>query len=116
MKRTREQLKADLMKKAEEQIDRLLEWEAKTDRPTLTQFENEVLGVRRTLSEGMLEALLTGQEARAPAARVVCPQCGQPMADKGLQTKVIETRVGTLRVKRQYYHCADCHVGLFPPG
>ncbi len=116
MKRTREQLKAELMKKAEEQIDRLLNWEAKTDRPTLTQFENEVLGARRALSEGMLEALTTGQEARAPAEGVACPHCGQPMADKGAQTKVIETRVGTIRVKRQYYYCADCQVGLFPPG
>ncbi len=62
MKRTRAQIKAELMKKAEEQIERLLEWEKKTDAPTLTQFENEVLMTRQVLSEAMLETMMTGQE------------------------------------------------------
>ena len=68
MKRTREQIKAELMKKAEEEIDRLLSWEEKADKPTLTQFEDQVLATRRVLSEAMLEALMTGQET-LPARR-----------------------------------------------
>ena len=47
MKRTREQIKAELMKKAEQEIDCLLDWEEKADKPTLTQFENQVLTTRK---------------------------------------------------------------------
>ncbi len=116
MKRTRDQIKAELMKKAEEEIDRLLSWEEKADKPTLTQFEDQVLASRRVLSEAMLEALITGQENGQPAERVVCPQCGQPVENKGAHTKQVETRAGSLRLKRQYVYCPHCRKGFFPPG
>ena len=116
MKRTREQIKAELMKKAEQEIDRLLDWEEKADKPTLTQFENQVLMRRKALSEAMLEGVVASQETRQPAEPVQCPQCGGPMENKGLQTKEVETRAGTLRLRRQYHYCAHCQVGFFPPG
>ena len=112
MKRTREQIKAELMAKAEEEIDRLLSWEEKTDKPTLTQFKDQVLATRRVLSE----ALLTGQENCQPAERVVCPKCGQAVENKGAHTKQVETRAGSLRLKRQYEYCPHCQAGFFPPG
>ena len=71
MKRTREQIKAELMKQAEQEIDRLLDWEEKADKPTLTQFENQVLITRKALSEAMLEGVMAGQESRQPAEPVV---------------------------------------------
>ena len=116
MKRTREQIKAELVKKAEQEIDRLLDWEEKADKPTLTQFENQVLTTRKALSEAMLEAVLAGQEARQSAEPVLCPQCGQPTENKGLQMKEVETRAGTLRLRREYHYCAHCRVGFFPLG
>jgi hypothetical protein len=116
MKRTREQIKADLMKKAEGEIDRLLSWEEQTAQPTLTQFEDQVLASRRVLSEALLAALMTGQENGQPAERVVCPQCGQPATNKGVHTKQVETRAGSLQLKRQYEYCPHCRAGFFPPG
>jgi hypothetical protein len=116
MKRTREQIKAELMKKAEQEIDRLLEWGEKADQPTLTQFENQVLLTRKVLSEAMLESVLGGQETRQPAEPVKCPKCGQLTENKGLRTKEVETRAGTLRLRRQYHYCAQCQAGFFPPG
>lgn len=116
MKRTREQMKAELMKKAEQEIDRLLDWEERADKPTLTQFENQVLQARRALSEALLDGVLAGQETRRPAEPVKCPTCGQPTENKGLQTKEVETRVGTLRLRRQYQYCAHCQAGFFPLG
>ena len=116
MKRTREQIKAELMKKAEQEIDHLLDWEEKADKPTLTQFENQVLTTRKALSEAMLEGVLAGQEMRQSAEPVLCPKCGQPTENKGLQTKEVETRAGMLRLRRQYHYCAPCQVGFFPLG
>ena len=116
MKRTREQIKAELMKKAEQEIDRLLDWEEKADKPTLTQFENQVLTTRQVLSEAMLESVLAGQETCQPAEPVVCPKCGQPTENKGLHTKEVETRAGRLRLRREYHYCPHCHAGFFPPG
>src|SRR5512136_1128157 len=116
MKRTREQIKAELMKKAEQEIDRLLDWEEQADKPTLTQFENQVLTTRKVLSEAMLEGVLAGQETRQPAEPVVCPKCGQPTENKGPRTKEVETRAGTLRLRRQYHYCPQCQAGFFPPG
>jgi hypothetical protein len=116
MKRTREQIKAELMKKAEQEIDRLLDWEEQADKPTLTQVENRVLTTRKVLSEAMLEGVLAGQETRQSAEPVMCPQCGQPTENKGLHTKEVETRAGTMRLRRQYQYCAHCQVGFFPLG
>jgi hypothetical protein len=116
MKRTREQIKAELMKKAEQEIDRLLDWEEQAEKPTLTQFENQVLMTRKVLSEAMLEGVLAGQETRQPAEPVRCLKCGQPAENKGLRTKEVETRAGTLRLRRQYHYCAHCHAGFFPLG
>jgi hypothetical protein len=116
MKRTREQIKAELMKKAEQEIDRLLDWEEQADKPTLTQVENRVLTTRKALSEAMLEGVLAGQETRQSAEPVMCPQCGQPTENKGLHTKEVETRAGTMRLRRQYQYCAHCQVGFFPLG
>ena len=116
MKRTREQIKVELMKKAEQEIDRLLDWEETAGRPTLTQFENQVMMTRKALSEAMLEGIMAGQETRQPAEAVRCPKCGQPTENKGLQTKEVETRVGTLRLRRQYHYCPHCQAGFFPLG
>ena len=116
MRRTRAQIRAELVKKAQEEIDRLLDWEEQTEKPTLTQVENEILSTRKVLGEAMLEAALTGQEAREPVEAARCPQCGRAMEAKGRQMRVVETRVGTLRLEREYYYCADCEVGFFPPG
>jgi hypothetical protein len=116
MKRTREQIKAELMKKAEQEIGRLLDWEEKADKPTLTQFENQVLRTRQALSEAMLDSVTAGQETRQPAEPVKCPQCGQPTENKGLQTKAVETRAGTLRLRRQYHYCPHCQARFFPLG
>jgi hypothetical protein len=116
MKRTRGQIKAELMRKAEEQIERLLDWQAGSAKPTLSQIEEEVLAARRALSAEMVQALLRGEEAREPSAAPRCPGCGQAMENKGKQAKVVESRVGRVLLERDYYYCAGCEAGFFPPG
>lgn len=116
MKRSREQIKAELLKRFEQEVDELLEWQEQSQSPNLSQFEDEILAARKEISIALLEEMLQGEEQREPVEAPRCAKCGQPMEGKGKQPQVIETRVGTLRQEREYYYCAHCKVGVFPPG
>jgi hypothetical protein len=116
MKRTRAEIKAEIMKRFETELDQLLEWQAKAHQPDLTQFENEILSARKAMSVEMMKAMLEGEQANTPIEAPKCPKCGKTMEDKGKRPQMIETRLGTIRVEREYYACAECGGGIFPPG
>ena len=116
MKRTRDQLKAELLAEAEVLIDELLEWDENTPAPTLTQLEDVLLKLRRRLSERMAESVLREQEATRPVPGPVCPSCHQEMHYKGLKKVTMESRLGVLELERSYHYCDRCRSGLFPPG
>jgi hypothetical protein len=115
MRRTREQLEAELLVEAKAAIEELVGWERQADAPTLTEMEDRVLALRQRLGQGLLEALIEDQEARQPAVAPVCRQCGAGMRYKGQKETHIESRLGGLAVQRGYYYCARCESGLFPP-
>jgi hypothetical protein len=116
MKKTREQQKAELMKKYEAELDQILEWQEKADYPNLTQFENEILAMRKRNGIEVMKTLLQGEQSSTPVEIPKCPKCGQGMETQGKRPKVIETRIGTLHVEREYYYCQNCQEGIFPPG
>jgi len=116
MKRSREQIKVELLKRLEQEVDELLDWQAQSQAPNLSQFEDEILAARKEISIAMLEELLQGEEQREPVEAPRCGKCGRPMEGKGKQPQVLETRVGTLRLERDYYYCSHCKAGVFPPG
>lgn len=115
MKRTRQQKKSDLMSKAEQLIDQLLDWDLQTERPDLTQIEDIVLKLRKELGQEMAETLLAGQAERNPVPGPACPQCGKEMHYKGQRKKRVESRAGGLEVERGYYVCRACDETIFPP-
>jgi hypothetical protein len=115
MRRTAEQLEAELMAEAKALIAELIAWERQAGAPKLSQMEEKVLAVRQELGQHLLKALVEDQEARQPAAPAQCPTCGAEMRYKGQKGSAIETRVGGIRVERGYYYCAHCESGLFPP-
>jgi hypothetical protein len=115
MKKNREQLKAEFIAEAEELFDELMKWEARSDKPNLTEIEEIVLKLRKRFGERMAEKVILRQEARQPAERVRCPPCGREMVPKGMKDNQVESQIGNLKLERSYYYCPDCKQGLFPP-
>lgn len=116
MKRTREQIKAELMKRIEKEIDEMLDWREGSAPPNLSQIEEEILKTRKGISQAMIEGLISGEESQGPVKAPECPKCHVEMENKGKRERVVETRLGTLRMKREYYACPECGEGFFPPG
>ena len=115
MKKTREQRRVELKAKADEIIERLLDWTDAVERPNLTQIEDIVLGLREELSQSMVENVISAQESVQPAAQMRCPTCGGEMRAKGRRPRQLESRVGEMRLERGYYTCPQCGSGIFPP-
>ena len=115
MKKGREKLKAELLAKAEAEIEGLLDWHEANERPTFSELETEVLEVRRKLGQEMSQVLLEDQACNRPVPGPKCERCGQEMGYKGQKGKLVRSNVGQVKVERGYYYCQDCRVGFFPP-
>lgn len=116
MPRTRGELKAELQAEAERLIEALLNWTEETEVPDLTAIEDQVLKMRQQFSAKLAEAAVDQQPTAQPLT-VRCPQCGRRMHPKEKwQRRRVESRVGEVPLKRAYYYCDHCRVGLFPPG
>lgn len=117
-KRTREELRAELLQEAEGVVDELLDWHegAGHETPTLTDIEDVILELRKRLSAKMAEVVIQDQAATKLMPGPLCPTCGREMHYKGQKANTVETRVGTVTAERAYYYCPACQRGLFPPG
>jgi uncharacterized protein with PIN domain len=115
MKRTREQIKAELMSAAEGLVDELLDWQAHSPAPTLTQIEDVILELRQQMGQRMAAAVL-GAQSHSPVPSPRCATCEREMRFKGCKVTEVESRLGVLQMERGYYYCPSCRAGFFPPG
>ncbi len=117
MKRSREQMKANLMSQAEWAIDQLIGWTDDTSQPSLAQIEEVIMKLQGQLSEQMAQSVLAEQETSTQSVPgPSCPTCGREMSYKGDKAHPVESRIGTIEVQRSYYYRSYCRKGLFPPG
>ena len=116
MRQEKESQKAELMKKAEELIEEMLEWQEKVGKANLGQIEEEILEIREKLGQEMLASVVKHQEEGQEVPGPKCAECSQEMKYKGQKKKQVETMAGGVGLERAYYYCPNCKVGLFPPG
>jgi uncharacterized protein with PIN domain len=116
MRRTREQIRAQLRAEAEAAIEKVLAWQDETPTPNMRQIEDQILQVREQFGQDLAETILQVQDATQLVEAPACPECGQRMQYKDQKSTEAETRIGIIRMNRAYYYCSYCRRGLFPPG
>jgi hypothetical protein len=83
--------------------------------PTLAELTQAVLALRQELTQAVTEGLVEQAHRAALEQRtMVCPQCGQTLAARGLQERTVETLVGAVRLRRPYFYCLHCQQGSTP--
>jgi hypothetical protein len=116
MDRSKEELKAQMMARAEAAIDKLLEEKKPAEEITLTEIEQMALQAGASFCEKVAAALVEASEDAQQIPAPGCPDCGEAMSYKGQKKKRIVTEAGEVEVERAYYYCKACKRGLFPPG
>lgn len=112
----RDELKARLMAEAEAAIDKILANKPAGEDITLSEIEQLALSGGKDFREAVLGHLVEEGQAGADRQAINCPECGAPMHYKGKRTKPLVTEAGEVSVERDYYYCAACKRGVFPPG
>ena len=115
-RRSKDEIRAELLADAERLIDEILDWDDRTNEPTLRDIEREVLKLRKQFGQNITGAVIERQEQRKPVPGPSCPECGSEMQYKDMKEITVEGQVGDLEIERGYYYCAECRRGLFPPG
>lgn len=109
------ELKAALMSLAEAEIEKLVKWEGKTAKMTLTDLEDEMLESRQRLYIELSEVVLAQQEARRNADIPVNERTGAHyITSQRQKKKEVITRVGCLSYERQYYYDKADRQGCYP--
>jgi uncharacterized protein with PIN domain len=104
------------MAKAEAVIDELLTKRPAPEQASLGDIEQAALQLGEQLEQAVTAELMQDSAAAVEPERPTCPNCGQPLKAKGRRRRRIVTETGEVTVEREYYHCAACGQGIFPPG
>ena len=116
----RSALQAALQAQVTEAVAAYVAWKEQAGECTFEALEAQALEVgqavtRRLLEYGVADEGWAEQHERAQP-EVVCGRCGQKLRAKGRRPKQVTSRVGEVGWEREYYHCARCQRGVFPPG
>jgi hypothetical protein len=115
MRKTRTEIKAELLAKYEAMLDEVLSHSETNAGLTLTAIEDMALRTRAEVGKQVTGALLEAQGEQSIAGPR-CSSCGQEMRYKGRKHRYLRTRSGDVEMERAYYYCPTCRRGHFPPG
>jgi hypothetical protein len=105
--------KAQLLKVAEELIDRMLAEEKPAHEIRFEDIEQAALRVGQGLQAEIVAEATEGVER---GEDIKCPTCGKRMSYQGLRSRPVVSEAGEVTIQRGYYYCRHCKVGSFPPG
>ena len=87
-------------------------WRRAHPQATFAEMEDGVAAILNRARVMMLEQLAQ----RTAGIPTRCPTCGRSMVSRGERTRDLQAEGGeTVRLRRPYYTCPDCHTALFPP-
>ena len=115
MPQSKKKLKAQMMREAEELIDKLLEQKKPASEITLSEIEQAAVETGMGFQQAVAEHLAADSQGE-PSEIPQCPDCGKKMKMKGYRKRRVETEAGEVELKRPYYYCQACQRGIFPPG
>lgn len=105
---------------SEEILSGIAEWRQQHPRATFRELEEEVDRRLAVLRAKMLaDAALSHshREWEPGSPEVLCPECGQPLEQRGKKKRRLQTRGGQeVELEREYGVCPGCGQGIFPPG
>lgn len=116
MTRSKEELKRELMVKAEAVIDELLAKRKDPREARLSDIEQAVLVAGQRLEQELTAELVKESAVQVEGEWPRCPECDGRMKAKGKRSKRLVTEKGEVKLEREYYYCAACRRGVFPPG
>lgn len=114
--KSRTQMKADLMARLEEAVERMLVWRESHQTFTMTELEDFVLSLRESVGQEIATEVLGQMESKTLVEAGCCERCGRPLEYKGQEKRRLVTRIGEIDVERGRYWCPECKAGFFPPG
>jgi len=114
MKRTKSEMKEILLAEIDEELEEAFARQEQSEHPNLSEFEEQVLAIRQSIGIRVLKEILKNEEDEV-SKEMFCPKCKSPMQAKGKRRQIIETRLGTLELEREYFYCKPCQEGIFPP-
>lgn len=104
------------MERAEELWDDFNAWYQANPEATFDEIETELGQRRRELVGEVIELSLRQGDLGAEPEAARCERCGKPMAFQGYREKAVHGLQADVHIRRAYYYCSTCRVGLFPPG
>jgi hypothetical protein len=92
-----------------------LEARVKAAQPTLEELTQAVFALRQELTQWATEGLVEqAHRATLEQRTAVCPQCEQTLSARGPAERTMETLVGAIRLRRPYFYCERCRLGIAP--
>jgi YgiT-type zinc finger domain-containing protein len=100
----------------------MTQWRKEHPKATFREIEEAVDERVNQLRAQLIEDVVRMGETEAwdqkpEGTRPKCATCGQPLSERGEQTRWIQTTGGeAIKVTRTYGTCPACGEGFFPPG
>jgi len=81
---------------------------------SLSEMEQAIKRFTVWLGRALLWLWLKWEEGRHPSQERACPHCGGMAAYQRQREGTLHTLFGTLKYRRAYYTCPNCHQGHYP--